>query len=185
MGKIKDFRKYIERKLLKKHDPDFLIIGTQKSGTTSLFYLLDKHPKLAGSWPKELHYFSQATLTKNLDWYRTHFTSLKRDPLYFEASPNYINHEYVAKRLKDLYPAIKLIVILRNPVERAYSAWNMYYMHFRRGTLRGFKNLTEGREDFPTFSETIAIEHDLIKKDLPGVNILRKGLYYDQISMYL
>lgn len=197
MGKLKDIQKFFERKFCKGHDPDFLIIGTQKSGTTTLFYLLNQHPKLAGSWPKEMHYFSRKD-TPNLDWYRSHFTSFKKNPLFFEASPNYIFHEFVAVKLSKLYPSIKLIVVLRNPIERAYSAWNMYYDHFKKGKLRErlprvsseqenlmYKQLTENRT-YPTFKECIDMEMDQIQKaDPEGINFLRKGLYYNQISVYL
>jgi hypothetical protein len=199
VGKLKDFRKYLERKILPGHDPDFLIIGTQKSGTTTLFYFLDKHPRLAGSWPKEVQYFSRHQQGgKDLTWYRKRFTSLKKNALYFEGSPSYIFDEAIAKQLHELYPSIKLIVILRNPVDRAYSAWNMYRQHFKRGKLRRslpprsatqenlmYQNLTAG-SDYPTFREAIDMERDLIaKRESAGVNFLRKGLYFEQIAIYL
>lgn len=199
MGKIKDAVKYFERMLLPGHDPDFLIIGTQKSATTTLFYFLNSHPKLAGSWPKELHYFSKYRyLGKDIEWYRKHFTSLKKEPLFFEASPNYIYYESVAQELNRNFPTIKLILILRNPINRAFSAWNMYREHFINGNLHKrlaprypgsenlmYKNLTEGRITYPTFTESIKIECDLINRGEPsGLNFLRKGLYYDQISAY-
>lgn len=200
MGKLKDLQKSIEQKLLPGHDPDFMIIGAQKSATTTLFYYLNRHPKLAGSWPKEMHFFSRHMYQgKNLEWYRKHFTSLKKNPLFFEASPNYMYLESVAQELKRNYPAIKLILILRNPISRAFSAWNMYREHFNKGNLYKrlpplypngvnlmYKNLTDGRTSFPTFSECIKMECDLINQgELSGVNFLRRGLYYDQISTYL
>lgn len=199
MGKIKDILKFCERKLLKGHDPDFMIIGTQKSGTTSLFYLLNAHPRLAGSWPKEMHYFSKKHQPRDLEWYKSHFTSLKKNPLFFEASPNYIYHEHVARKLKELYPSIKLIVVLRNPVDRAYSAWNMYYEHFKNGKLRDrlprvsateenlmYAQLTGTQDRYPSFKECAEIEMAQIEKGgTEGINFLRKGLYFDQIRTYL
>jgi hypothetical protein len=141
MGKIKDILKYAEGKLLPGHDPNFMIIGTQKSATTTLFYYLNSHPKLEGSWPKELHFFSKYMYHgKDIEWYRKHFTSLKKNPLFFEASPNYVYYESVAQELKRNFPAIKLILILRNPINRAFSAWNMYQEHFVKGNLH--KRLT-------------------------------------------
>lgn len=200
MGKLKDALKYIERTLLPGHNPDFMIIGTQKSATTTLFYYLNSHPKLAGSWPKELHYFSKYQYHgKDKEWYRKHFTSLKKNPLFFEASPNYIYYENVAQDLQLHFPTIKLILILRNPIYRAFSAWNMYREHFIKGTLQKrltprypggenlmYKNLTEGRTGFPTFNESIKMECDLIDKgENSGINFLRKGLYHNQINTYL
>jgi len=200
MGKLKDFQKYIERKLLPGHDPDFMIIGSQKSSTTTLFYYLNKHPRLAGSWPKELHYFTRHIHHgKDLKWYRKYFTSLKKSPLFFEASPNYIYLESAAKEIKNTYPNIKLILIVRNPINRAFSAWNMYYEHYKNGKLDKrllprvpnsenlmYKNLTAGRDHYPSFKEAIEIECELIAQGEPaGLNFLRKGLYFDQITTYL
>lgn len=200
MGKLKDILKSVERKFLPGHNPDFMIIGAQKSATTTLFYYLNKHPKLAGSWPKEMHFFSKYMYHgKDMAWYRKHFTSLKKKPLFFEASPGYIYNESVAQELKRHFPTIKLILILRNPINRAFSAWNMYQKHYNNGKLHKrltprypggenlmYKYLTEGRTSFPTFKECIKMECDLIKRgERLGINFLRKGLYHDQIIAYL
>lgn len=197
MGKLRDLRKFFERKFLEGHDPDFLIVGTQKSGTSTLHYLLNKHPKLAGSWPKEMRYFSILRFqNKDLNWYRSHFTSFKNNALYFEATPHYINLEHVAKQIKETYPSIKLIIILRNPIDRAYSAWNMFYDHFKKGKFKKraigakensmYRKLIEGRNGYPTFHEALELEREMIRIDEPdGVNFMRKGLYYNQIEPYL
>jgi len=180
-----------------------MIIGAQKAGTSSLHYYLDQHPKLAGSFPKELHYYSKYIHypNRNLKWYRKHFTTLtKRSPLFYESSPNYLYHENAAKLIKEHHPDIKLIILLRNPIHRAFSGWNMYRDYFKKGIAQqrladgntpGKKNhlyeyLFKGRETFPGFRETIEIELNLINEKNPeGPNILRKGLYYDQITNYL
>jgi hypothetical protein len=202
MGKIKNSLKRLAQTVLPGHNPDFLIIGAQKAGTTSLHYYLDQHPRLAGSFPKELHYFSKHINYPNKDkkWYTKHFNSLtKLNPLYYESSPNYIYHEKAAQKIKEIYPKIKLVVLLRDPVERAFSGWNMYNDYFQRGIAthklaKGispeqenqlYKHLFKDRTTFPSFREVIDLELKFIeegRKD--GPNILRKGLYYDQLSNY-
>jgi hypothetical protein len=203
MGKIKNALKRLAQQWLPGNDPDFIIIGAQKAGTTSLHYYLDQHPKLAGTFPKELHFYSKYIHYPNYDqsWYRKHFTSIvKYKPLYFESSPNYIYHEEAARLIKQHHPDIKLILLLRDPVQRAYSGWNMYRDYYNKGIAQkkladghtpGQKNflyeyLFEGRNGFPGFRETIDMEMKLIAAGDPGgPNIVRKGLYFDQISNYL
>ncbi len=112
--------------------PDFLIIGAQKAGTTSLHSYLARHPNLTpGNGPKELQYFNFYYSRKGLDWYLSHFPYkfLRGSALLFEATPDYLMHDVVPKRIHDDLGPIKLIAVLRDPVERAYSAWRMWH-HF-------------------------------------------------------
>ena len=191
----------IARKLLPTHSPDFLIIGAQKSGTTSLHYYLNQHPNLTGSYPKELHYFNRDIhFNKSFGEYKKHFRGIKKkDTLLFEATPAYIYHPGSAELIKKHLPNTKLIVILRNPVQRAYSAWNHYSQFFEAepGVRKVFDETprTEGnylhelyfknREVFPTFRECIEIELDLIEKG-KGYEpaLLRRGVYIDQLKNY-
>ena len=89
-----------------KQKPAFIIIGPQKSGTSSLHYYLNQHPDLAGSSPKEIHYFDKwINHGYHLDWYENHFKTLSfRKKLFFESSSNYIYHESVAKYISECYP---------------------------------------------------------------------------------
>ena len=113
--------------------PDFIIIGAQKCGTTTLFDLLEQHPLLAPSYKKEIHYFDGGldpridTFKKGLSWYRGHFP-LKSGKLTFEASPLYLFNSLCAERIKRAVPDVKLIVLLRNPTDRAIS----HYFHSLR-----------------------------------------------------
>ena len=129
--------------------PDFLVIGTKRGGTTSLWrYLLD-HPMVLPMVPKaetlkSTHYFEEH-YTKGLDWYRGHFPtaayrrSLERrlggPTVVGEASPLYLWHPLVAQRVCDVLPAAKVIVLLRNPVDRAYS-------HYRERVGQGVEPLS-------------------------------------------
>jgi hypothetical protein len=122
--------------------PDFIIIGTQKSGTTSLHTYLGEHPKLLKSYEKEVHFFDGGldpaidNYKKGQAWYRAHFPykRLGSDSKVFEASPLYIFNPLVPGRMADLIPQAKIIAILRNPTERAIS-------HYFHETQRGYESL--------------------------------------------
>lgn len=112
-----------------KHaSPDFMIIGTQKGGTTSLFQYLGQHPETVPPNEKELAYFAWNS-GKGLNWYLKNFPlkSKKGDKLTYEATPAYIFLDECPRKIKRLYPDLKFILILRDPVMRAYSHWNFYH----------------------------------------------------------
>ena len=117
--------------------PSFLIIGAQKSGTTSLYDYLVEHPQLREAYTKEVHFFDGGLnpaiddFQKGTPWYRANFplqNTLKEGEHTFEASPLYMFNPLVPKRIFDLVPSAKLIAILRNPTERAIS----HYFHEKR-----------------------------------------------------
>ncbi|NUT42762.1 MAG: sulfotransferase [Thermoactinospora sp.] len=112
--------------------PSFLIVGAQRCGTTSLYRALAQHPLLAKPvMHKGVHYFDMA-YDRGLDWYRGHFpltvgsALLKRRygtrPQAFESSPYYLFHPLAGERIVRDLPGVKLIVLVRDPVERAFSA---------------------------------------------------------------
>ena len=110
--------------------PDFLIVGAQRSGTTSMFKTLVQHPGVARPFlRKGVHYFDKH-YEEGPAWYRGHFplaaTSRARRrgrrPLTGESSPYYLFHPLAAERIARDLPGVRLIVMLRDPVERAYSA---------------------------------------------------------------
>jgi hypothetical protein len=114
--------------------PDFLIIGAQKGGTTSLYNYLQAHPSIASAARKEVHFFDRrSNLTKGLTWYRGHFLtrvekyfvhSLRRQAcLTGEATPEYLFLPHIPDAVARVLPQVKLIVLLRNPVDRAYSQY--------------------------------------------------------------
>ena len=108
--------------------PDFIIIGTQRGGTTSLYSYLASHPSVGPASTKEVHFFDNK-YTKGLAWYRAHFPSAiekyyaehiqKRKFITGESSPYYLFHPHVPKRVAKDVPHAKFIVLLRNPVDRA------------------------------------------------------------------
>ena len=115
--------------------PDSIIIGGQKCGTTSLYNYLIEHPLIAPAAEKELHFFD-LNFHKGVEWYSSQFPpGSKKKMLTLEASPYYIFHPLVPQRLKQLYPQVKLIGLLRDPVDRAIS-------HYYHEVRLGFESLT-------------------------------------------
>src|SRR5579863_2670833 len=112
--------------------PDFLVIGTQRGGTTALYHSLQTHPYIKPATTTDTHFFDKK-FNKGLTWYRGHFpTSVER---YYaqrlrrhafltgEASSSYLFYPHTPGRVARALPHVKLIVLLRNPVDRAYSQY--------------------------------------------------------------
>lgn len=198
LNMIKRFVGYVYRQMLPVNDPKFIIIGAQKSGTSSLHYYLRQHPQIVGSYPKEIHYFDRDIHTgKSIALYKQHFRGLS-SRIHFEATPSYIYTPDTAARIHAQYPDIKLILVLRDPVKRAYSAWNHYRDNFDKGRYKSrfkirqrqdgnllYEKFCQGRTVFPSFRECIEIELELIDKNqgfMPA--LLRRGLYLQQLENY-
>jgi len=102
-----------------------VIAGVNKCGTTSVFRYLADHPEVCGSSIKELRFFLQESYDESkstIEEYRSHFASIKSGDVLLEASPSYFSWgEDIANRIRRLIPAVRIIVMLRNPVERLYS----------------------------------------------------------------
>ncbi|GLW07301.1 deacetylase sulfotransferase [Microtetraspora sp. NBRC 13810] len=134
--------------------PSFLIVGAQRCGTTSLYRALAQHPLvLKPVLRKGVHFFDVA-YRRGLPWYRAHFplrataARLHRRfghrPLAFESSPYYLFHPLAGARIAWDLPGVKLIVLVRDPVERAYSA----YLH----------ELARGFEQESSFEHALQLE---------------------------
>ena len=145
--------------------PTFVVAGTQKAATTWLYECLREHPEVFVSRPKELHFFcpkgqcwkSRADL--GLEWYRAQFPETGYKALG-ELSIDYMFYPDVARQIAALNPKTRVLFILRNPVERAYSA---YWMHRR------------GKAGMPPFAEFVRPDSDFVAR----------GLYWHQIERYL
>jgi hypothetical protein len=146
--------------------PDFVIIGAQKAGTTSLFRYLVEHPEVIGPAEKEVHFFD-GRYERGMRWYRSRFplrAALERRArdgrrkLTFEASPYYLAHPFVAARMHEHLPDVKLVVLLRDPVERAWS-------HYR-------DNVSRGTESEP-FLEALRAEAERLA---PGLANIARGI---------
>ena len=106
--------------------PDAVILGAQKSGTSSLHNYLVQQPGVIEPLRKEVHYFD-VNFGRGESWYRAHFGRLGEPGLNLDSSPYYLFHPAVPTRMRALLPDAKLIVLLRDPVRRAYS----HYWHER------------------------------------------------------
>lgn len=131
-----------------RRGPDFVIIGAKRGGTTSLYNYLLEHPSIAPLFPgrqhiKGIHYYD-SNYPCGLAWYRSHFPleaagrhlarPRLRPAIAGEASPYYLFHPVAAERLARDFPDVRIIVNLRDPVERAYS-------HFKEATYHGRETL--------------------------------------------
>lgn len=119
--------------------PDFLIIGTMKSGTTTLFRWLEQQPEFVLPRVKEPHFFSdERRWRRGIEWYAEHFADAPKENLTGEASPGYtspISCAMAANRIADELPDVRLICILRHPIERLRS-------QFRHQVQRGRESRT-------------------------------------------
>jgi len=100
--------------------PDFLIIGAMRAGTSGLAAYLRSHPQVYMSRRKELHFFDER-FQAGVEWYRKQFVDVAPDQLSGEATPIYMYLPEVAPRMHQTVPSAKLVAVLRNPVDRAYS----------------------------------------------------------------
>ena len=169
--------------------PDFIIIGTVRSGSTSLYYNICQHPCVLSAAYDELGYFD-SNFHLGLNWYRSLFPTLfskwlvKRKKQYAitgEDTPFYIWSPLVARRILKILPNIKLIVLFRNPVDRAYSNYHL-------GVRAGSENLS--------FEDAIQIEikklddsnnkfeQDVEKYTIPR-SYISKGFYSNQLKIWL
>ena len=172
--------------------PEFLIIGAQKCGTTSLYSNLCEHPKIGPAFEKEVRYFNNH-YEKGLNWYKAHFPLVVTkkmvgwkdgiDLVSGEGEPSYLPNPVVPQRVFDLIPNVKLIVMLRNPVDRAYS-------HFQHRSRRG--------REHNSFEQVVAADKEQLRSgwnNLPTADnkrlgnlhysYLPRGIYVDQIRSWM
>ena len=118
--------------------PSFVIVGAAKSGTTSLAAWLREHPDVYVVPEKELHFFSYEW-ERGVQWYEECFAAANGQAAVGEATPNYLAHPEAPERMASVIPDAKLIALLRNPVDRAYS----HYWHWRErmGEQRSFEEV--------------------------------------------
>ena len=102
--------------------PSFLCIGAQKSGTTTLYGLLKQHPNIYLPPTKELHYFT-LNYSEGIDWYKNHFINCASHQVCGEITPYYLFHPFAALRASQVIPNARILILLRDPVERALSQY--------------------------------------------------------------
>ena len=102
--------------------PNFLIAGVPKAGTTSMAAYLGEHPSVFMSATKELHFFD-SNFERGVDWYAQHFAHADGATIVGEATPTYAVQPRAVERMAGLLPQARLLVMLRDPVDRAYSLY--------------------------------------------------------------
>jgi len=168
--------------------PNFLIIGPPKSGTSSLFYYLCLHPCVAIPKKKEIYFFD-LDYSNGMNWYKAHFPTIFQKYImiaqhgYFstgEATPSYLFNPHAPKRVYQSIPDVKLIILLRNPIDRAYS----HYYHMVRC---GYESLSFGdaiakeQEWLPRERELYSLDDKYISSRYRNFSYLAQSIYIDQI----
>ena len=110
--------------------PNFIIAGAEKSGTSSLSFYISEHPDIYIPKIKELHFFDNSdNYSKGFGWYEKQFSGWSGEKAVGECTPFYMFDYSCAEKIKMQFPDIKVLFILRNPADRAYSN----YWHQVRG----------------------------------------------------
>ncbi|MFD1677183.1 sulfotransferase family protein [Alicyclobacillus fodiniaquatilis] len=166
--------------------PNFILVGSAKSGTTALDYFLKKHKDIYMSPVKESHFFSSQEITqfngpgdegilkgivRDVSTYEGLFTGVTNEKVVGESSVYYLYYPQTPKTIKSLVPHAKIIIVLRNPIDRAYSA----YWHLLR----------DQRENL-SFEKALNIEGERQRNNFEPIWMLKGlGMYYEQIKRYI
>ena len=159
--------------------PRFLVIGGQRCGTSLLYDYIIRHPAVRSCLGEETFYFS-LNHSKGWAWYRSHFPVKSMIFISGEVSADYLFHPLAPERIRGRLPGVKLIVLLRNPVDRAFS----HYSH----------EVSLGRES-KSFEDALALEdirlagekdkvmtqEDYVSEDMEYFSYKSRGRYADQI----
>jgi hypothetical protein len=163
--------------------PSFVIIGGMKCGTTSLYQYLVQHPGVEQGFREEVHYFD-LNYGRGLPWYRAHFPRKGKDaPMAGDDSPYYLYHPLVPRRVATDLPDAKLIVLLRNPVDRAYSHYN--HEHRRgRENLPFEQALDEEARRLEGEEERMEADGSYISFNHQRYSYMARGRYAEQLTRW-
>jgi hypothetical protein len=170
--------------------PDFIVVGTQKGGTTELYDQLVLHPKIAPAFAKEVHFFD-ANFEKGIEWYTAFFPrtieaclNKQADCITGEASPCYIFHPDVAHRVAATVPNVKIVLLLRNPVDRAYSH---YHHEVRLGyeTLPFEQAIEQEENRLRGEKEKMLADKRYYSGNYMHYSYLSRGIYIDQVKPWI
>lgn len=169
--------------------PDFVIIGAMRCGTSQFYSLLTRHPDIQRAAAKEVHYFDRPErFEKGVEWYRRCFPSPRwtdgRRSITGEATPRYLADPLVPERMVQVVPEARLIVLLRNPVDRAYSH---YHLAVRRGhETRSFEEVVEEEQAWLSAKESGASGYvsPPVSSQGHSPDPLARGIYVDQIQRW-
>ena len=164
--------------------PSFLVIGAKRSGSTSLYHLIAAHPGVRGCLAQKGTHFFDVRYERGWEWYRAQFPRHRPGVITGEASPYYMFHPLVPDRIAQSLPDVKLVAILRDPVERAHSAYRYEQRAGREplsfeGALAAEEKRMEGQVD--------------LMRSRPGNpspahrhhGYLARGRYVEQLEVFL
>ncbi|NYD57255.1 hypothetical protein BKA08_001493 [Nocardioides marinisabuli] len=160
------------------------IVGAQKAGTSTLFAILARHPAVAGSGPKERHFFDDETRDWSMPDYSSYLANRTKPRQRFgiDATPSYLFWPEALPRLRRYNSSAKIIVSLRDPIDRAFSQWLMTYA----------RALSTGRR-YPSFSELVSDQtrhpaklpgkasQEVPAREVRQLTVLPRGLYAHQL----
>jgi len=153
--------------------PNFICVGAQKAGTTTLYDILYQHPQIFLPETKELHFFDwDKNYSQGEEWYFEHFQDVKNEKSIGEITPNYMFTDFVPEKMFQLLGKdLKIIFLLRNPMNRSFSHYLM--------------KLRNDKTDKSFYNETKIINIDNKKLFLKENPIIGRSLYDLQINKYL
>ncbi|HET7579910.1 MAG TPA: sulfotransferase domain-containing protein [Bacillales bacterium] len=161
--------------------PDFLIMGAMKSGTTSLYKYLCQHPDVIPAKEKELQFFSKK-FNKGLPWYKSQFPLLSnsdQSKITGEGDPYYMFHPHGPRRIYETLPHVKLMVLLRNPTDRAFS----HYNYIRRRVKMPFdKALQAELKHIEKEKQKMLEDEHYISAFYRDYSFLSRGKYIEQLE---
>jgi len=165
--------------LKKDNSPSFLIVGAQKCGTTWLGRVLSQHPEIF-FYPDEIGFFDNPkTFSKGKNYYFSYFSKANECQIIGEKSPHYLIckdggkfnfTEGIHKKIKSYLPDVKIIVLMRNPIERATSAYNHHVRLKNISPIKSINRMLLNQSNYET---------------IKYLGILEFGLYYDYVIKYL
>ncbi len=148
--------------------PDFLVIGAPKSGTTSLATWLRAHAEIHIPEEKEIHFFD-GRWDRGVEWYRDQFSGATDTEQVGEASPTYLFHPDAPERVARTLPGVRLVALLRHPVDRAWS----HYWYERRND-----------RDDRSFADAVDLELTTGPGAIPRESYLAQGRYADLLERW-
>lgn len=176
--------------------PDFLIVGAMKCGTSSLFHYLCQHPGVLPPVQKEIQYFTSPNFYRMGEaWYRSHFPTMRALDTHSEAlgyraitgeaTPAMVVEEY-PENAAQLVPRARLVMILRDPVERAYSHFQHTRRNWHREPLSFWEALqAEPQRTAPPHNRTRHWPNKKALRNMKRYSYIQRGKYIDQIEHWL
>jgi Sulfotransferase domain len=165
--------------------PDFLVLGAQKAGTTALYEYLRRHPQISGPSWKEVSFFDRHW-ARGESWYRGNFPNVARTrgKHVGEASPSYVFHPLAPQRVEEVVPEARLIVLVRNPVDRALSQYN-HEVALGRERLPFEEALDAEEERLRGEQERMAADPRYFSREWWSHTYKARGRYAEQLERWL